>query len=202
MATAFVSLTSLDGIATVGALPPGLPHLNLPSLRLRDVDGILPLSCACFLLAYIEGVSAARTLAAKNDYAIDPRQELFALGAANLAVAFGQGFPVAGGLSQSAVNDSAGARTPLALVICSATLGLCLLFFTGLLTNLPKAVLAAIVFAAVYKLRLAEGSSSTVEWVSTDADGRIVVTTEEPADSPWQRFRTWLQSLFVEERLL
>jgi MFS superfamily sulfate permease-like transporter len=74
------------------------------------------------------------------------------LGAANLAAAFGHGYPVAGGLSQSAVNDSAGARTPLALVICSVTLGLCLLFFTGLLTNLPKAVLAAIVFAAVYKL--------------------------------------------------
>jgi sulfate permease, SulP family len=55
-------------------------------------------------------------------------------------------------LSQSAVNDSAGARTPLALVVCSVTLALCLLFFTGLLTNLPKAVLAAIVFAAVYRL--------------------------------------------------
>jgi MFS superfamily sulfate permease-like transporter len=59
---------------------------------------------------------------------------------------------VAGGLSQSAVNDQAGARTPLALVICAATLAVCLLFLTGLLTNLPKAVLAAIVFTAVYKL--------------------------------------------------
>jgi sulfate permease, SulP family len=60
--------------------------------------------------------------------------------------------PVAGGLSQSAVNDQAGAKTPLALVICSVTLAICLLFLTGLLTNLPKAVLAAIVFTAVYKL--------------------------------------------------
>jgi SulP family sulfate permease len=67
-------------------------------------------------------------------------------------VSLGQGYPVAGGLSQSAVNDQAGARTPLALVICSATLAICLLFLTGLLTNLPKAVLAAIVFTAVYKL--------------------------------------------------
>src|SRR4029077_15008544 len=69
-----------------------------------------------------------------------------------LAVALGHGYPVAGGLSQSAVNDADGARTPLALVFCSITLALCLIFFTGLLTNLPKAVLAAIVFAAVYKL--------------------------------------------------
>src|SRR5204863_615171 len=97
MVVSFTSITE-SGVATVGALPAGLPDLRLPSLRLGDVDGILPLSCACFLLAYIEGVSAARTLAARNDYAIDPRQELLALGAANFGVAFGQGFPVAGGL--------------------------------------------------------------------------------------------------------
>ena len=104
---------------------------------------------ACFLLAYIEGVSAARTLASKHGYEIDPRQELLALGAANLAAAFGQGFPVTGGLSQSAVNDKAGARTPLALVFASATLALCLLLLTGLLRNLPNVVLAAIVLVAV-----------------------------------------------------
>src|SRR5262245_32881157 len=138
LAIVVVSLTSLKeiGVATVGALPAGLPDFSLPSLRLRHVDGVLPLSLACFLLAYIEGISAARTLAAKNDYAVDPRQELLGLGAANLAVAFGQGFPVAGGLSQSAVNDKAGARTPLALIFASLTLAACLLFFTGLLANL------------------------------------------------------------------
>jgi anti-anti-sigma factor len=124
---------------------------------LRDVDGILPLSCACFLLAYIEGISAARTLAASHGDSINPRQELLALGAANLAVAFGQGFPVAGGLSQSAVNDKAGARTPLALVFASATLAVCLLFLTQLLGNLPTVVLAAIVLVAVRGLIDLEG---------------------------------------------
>ena len=64
----------------------------------------------------------------------------------------GHGYPVAGGLSQSAVNDKAGARTPLALVFASITLALCLLFLTGLLENLPKAVLAAVVLTAVYGL--------------------------------------------------
>ena len=83
---------------------------------------MIPLAAACFLLAYIEGVSAARTLAQKHGYEIDPRQELLGLGAANLGVAFGQGYPVAGGLSQSAVNDTAGAKTPLPLVLASATL--------------------------------------------------------------------------------
>jgi high affinity sulfate transporter 1 len=151
LATAVVSVTSLEemGVATVGVLPAGLPELKAPSLRLRDVDGVIPLSAACFLLAYIESISAARTLASKNEYEIDPRQELLALGVANLAVAFGQGFPVAGGLSQSAVNDKAGARTPLALVFASVTLAACLLFLTGLLSNLPTVVLAAIVLVAV-----------------------------------------------------
>ena len=146
-----LSVTALGdlGFKTVGALPQGLPDLRWPALRLRDVDGVIPLAFACFLLAYVESVSAARTLAQKHGYDIDPRQELLGLGAANFAAAFGQGYPVAGGLSQSSVNDKAGAKTPLALVFASATIALCLLFLTGLLRNLPNVVLAAIVLVAV-----------------------------------------------------
>ena len=116
---------------------------------MRDVDGLIPLAFACLLLAYVESVSAARALAAQNRYEIDPRQELLGLGAANLAAAFFQAYPVAGGLSQSSVNDKAGAKTPLALVFASVTIGLCLMFLTGLLRNLPNVVLAAIVLVAV-----------------------------------------------------
>ena len=143
----FTPLTE-SGFKTVGVLPAGLPDFAWPSLRPRDVDGVVPLALACFLLAYIEGVSAARALAQKNGYEIDARQELFALGAANLAVALGQGYPVAGGLSQSTVNDKAGAKSPLALVFASAAIAL-VLFLTGLLRNLPDVVLAAIVLVAV-----------------------------------------------------
>jgi len=140
------------GVPTTGEVPAGLPSLGAPALRLRDVEGIVPLAAGCLLLAYIEGVSAARTFAAIHSYSIDPRQEFLGLGAANLAVAVGHGYPVAGGLSQSAVNDKAGARTPLALVFASLTLAVCLLFLTGLLANLPKAVLAAVVVTAVLGL--------------------------------------------------
>jgi sulfate permease, SulP family len=148
---AALSVTPLaqQGFKTVGVLPAGLPHFSLPSLRPSDVDGILPLAFACFLLAYIEGVSAARSLAQRHGYTIDPRQELLALGAANAAVAFAQGYPVAGGLSQSTVNDKAGARTPLSLVFASGAIALCLVFLTDLLRNLPDVVLAAIVLVAV-----------------------------------------------------
>jgi len=140
------------GVPVTGKIPEGLPALAIPAFGLVEPQELFPIAAGCVLLAYIEGVSAARGFAAKHGYALDVRQEFLGLGAANLAAAFGHGYPVAGGLSQSAVNDNAGARTPLALVICSVTLGLCLLFFTGVLTNLPKAVLAAIVFAAVYGL--------------------------------------------------
>ena len=137
------------GVPITGEISAGLPTLQGPALRLRDVEGIFPLAIGCLLLAYIEGVSAARTFAAKHGYALDPRQEFLGIGAANLAAALGHGYPVAGGLSQSAVNDKAGARTPLALVFASIALALCLVFFTGLLENLPKAVLAAVVLIAV-----------------------------------------------------
>jgi sulfate permease, SulP family len=137
------------GVATTGNIPSGLPSLQGPALRLRDVDGILPLATGCLLLAYIESVSAARTFASKHGYALDARQELLGIGAANLAAALGHGYPVAGGLSQSAVNDRAGARSPLALVFASIVLAICLLFLTGFLENLPKAVLAAVVLTAV-----------------------------------------------------
>jgi sulfate permease, SulP family len=140
------------GVPITGEIPRGLPSLSLPVLRLRDVDGIFPLAAGCLLLAYIEGVSAARTFATKHSYELDSRQEFLGLGAANLFAALGHGYPVAGGLSQSAVNDKAGARTPLALVIASLALALCLLFLSDYLQNLPKAVLAAIVFTAVLGL--------------------------------------------------
>jgi len=140
------------GIPVTGNIPSGLPNFAMPTFGLLEFDELFPLAAGILLLAYVEGVSAARSFAAKHGYALDVRQEFLGLGAANLAVSLGHGYPVAGGLSQSAVNDQAGAKTPLALVICSVTLAICLLFLTGLLTNLPKAVLAAIVFTAVYKL--------------------------------------------------
>jgi high affinity sulfate transporter 1 len=137
------------GVKVTGLIPAGLPNLGLPALRLVDIEGIFPLAAGCLLLAYVEGISAARTFAEKHGYTLNPRQEFLGIGAANLLAGLAHGYPVAGGLSQSAVSEKAGAKTPLALVFASATLALCLLFLTGLLANLPKAVLAAVVLTAV-----------------------------------------------------
>lgn len=140
------------GISMVGEIPSGLPAFHMPVLRIQDVDGVVPLALACFLLSYIESVSAGKSLAQKNGYEIDPQQELLALGMANAATAMGQGYPVAGGLSQSSVNNAAGAKTPLSLVFASLAIALCLLFLTGYLQQLPNVILAAIVLVAILGL--------------------------------------------------
>ena len=146
-----MALTSLaeQGVNVVGNLPQGLPPLGLPTVTFTDVDELIPLAFACFLLSYIESVSAARTFAVQHDYRIKPGRELLALGMANLLAGLGQGYPVAGGLSQSAVNDKAGAKTPAAICWAAIIIGLVSLFLTGLFRNLPEAVLAAVVLVAV-----------------------------------------------------
>jgi high affinity sulfate transporter 1 len=154
LVVASVGQVEQHGVKVVGQLPAGLPHLqvggaSLGAVRLAELRQLTTLAFACFLLAYIESVSAARTFALKHHYAVDPRQEFLGLGAANFLVGLWQGFPVAGGLSQTAVNEQAGARTPLSLAFAAAVIALVLLFFTGLFQSLPETVLAAIVLIAV-----------------------------------------------------
>ncbi len=133
-----------QGVRVVGQIPTGLPSIGMPAIGINQLEGLLELAFACFLLSYVESIAAARTLAAKHHYTIDPHQELLGLGAANLMTALGHGYPVGGGLSQSAVNENAGARSPLALVFASLAIALVLFFLTGLLQNLPETVLAAV----------------------------------------------------------
>jgi high affinity sulfate transporter 1 len=151
LAIVAASLGHIDehGVKIVGQLPAGLPHFHVAGASRAEFRQLITLAFACFLLAYIESVSAARTFALKHHYSVDPRQEFLGLGAANCLAGLWQGFPVAGGLSQSAVNEKAGARTPLSLAFASAVIALVLLLFTGLFKNLPQPVLAAIVLVAV-----------------------------------------------------
>ena len=137
------------GVSVVGLLPQGLPRLEIPKVGVEYAEGLFELALACFLLSYIESISAARAFAQRHHYSVSPRQELLGLGMANLAAAIGQGYPVAGGLSQSAVNERAGARTPVSLIVASSIIAVTLLFLTGLFRNLPEVMLAAIVIVAV-----------------------------------------------------
>jgi sulfate permease, SulP family len=143
---------SESGIKIVGDLPSGFPGISIPSINASDISALIPVALACFVLAYGETISVARSFAQKYDYEINPEQELTALGAANIATGIAHGFPVAGGMSQTAVNDMGGATSPLALIVTSGAIALTLLFFATFFHNLPEPVLGAIVLMAASHL--------------------------------------------------
>jgi MFS superfamily sulfate permease-like transporter len=151
VAIAVMSWPGMDRhvIATVGAIPGGLPALALPAFDWRELDTLLPLALACFLIGFNEHIAAARLLALRHRYPLDANRELLGLAGANAALSIGQGFPSGGGLSQSLVNDQAGARSPIALVVCSAWMVVALLYLTGLFALLPQPLLAALVLVSV-----------------------------------------------------
>jgi high affinity sulfate transporter 1 len=137
------------GVKLLGNVPHGLPRPTLPAVAWADLNDLLPLAMACFLLGAVETVAIGRMFAAKHRARVDSNQELLALAAANLAAGLGQGLPVSGGMSQSVVNESGGARTPLSGFIAALIVVLVTLFLAGLLRTLPQPVLAAVVLVAV-----------------------------------------------------
>jgi high affinity sulfate transporter 1 len=145
------SLLGLEsrGVALLGPVPPGLPKIGLQGIKWDDLNELLPLAFACFLLGAVETFAIGRMFTAKHGGRLDANQEFLALAASNLAAGLGRGFPVSGGLSQSLVNEGAGARTPVSSAIATAIILVVVLFFTHLLRALPQPVLAAVVLVAV-----------------------------------------------------
>ncbi len=137
------------GVKLLGDVPKGLPMLGLPAIRWDDLNDLLPLALACFLLGAVETAAIGRMFAAKHGGRLDANQEFLALAASNLLAGLGRGFPVSGGMSQSLVNESGGARTPLSGAIAAGIMVLVVLFLSHLLHALPQPVLAAIVLVAV-----------------------------------------------------
>ena len=137
------------GVKLLGEVPQGLPRLGLPAVHLGDINEILPLAMACFLLGAVETAAIARMFGQKHGYRVDTNQEFLALAGANLAAGLGRGFPVSGGMSQSLVNESGGARSPLSGLVAAVLILLVVLFLSGLLQDLPQPVLAALVLVAV-----------------------------------------------------
>jgi high affinity sulfate transporter 1 len=138
-----------QGVQMLGEVPQGLPPLGLPTVRLFELNELLPLAMACFLLGAVETSALGRMFASKHGYRFDANQEFLALAGANLAAGLGRGFPVSGGMSQSLVNESAGARTSLSGLIAALLMLLVIVFLSDLLRNLPQPVLAAIILMAV-----------------------------------------------------
>lgn len=137
------------GVKLLGEIPQGLPVPGLPKVHADDLNTLFPLAMACFLLGAVETVAIGRMFGTKHGYRIDPNQEFLSIAAANLAAGLGRAFPVSGGMSQSLVNESGGAKTPLSGLIAAGIVLLITVFFSGLLKNLPQPVLAAVVLMAV-----------------------------------------------------
>jgi SulP family sulfate permease len=137
------------GVALLGEVPQGLPAPGLPAIHFSDLNLLLPLAMACFLIGAVETAAIGRTFARKYGYRLDSNQELLAQAGANLAAGLGHGFPVSGGMSQSLVNEGGGARTALSGPVAAGIMVVVTLFLAGLLRDLPQPVLAAIVLMAV-----------------------------------------------------
>ena len=138
-----------EGVDIVGVIPEGLPSFSSPTINASDFTQLLPIAITLALIAFMEAYSIAKTIEEKHDYKLDADQELRALGLANIFGAFFKSYPTTGGFSRTAINEKAGAVSPMASLISAALIGLTLLFLTPLFYHLPKAVLAAIVIVAV-----------------------------------------------------
>ena len=137
------------GVDLIGTVPQGIPPLRFPAVQWHDLNQILPLAFACFLLGAVETAAVGRMFAAKYGGRFDANQENLALAASNLVAGLGGGFPVSGGTSQSLVNEEGGAKTPLSTAFAAVFILVVVLFFSRLLSALPQPVLAAVVLVAI-----------------------------------------------------
>ena len=138
-----------QGVAVVGAIPAGLPHLAWPPLSWAAIQVLWLPALLLSLIAYVSSVSVGQILAARRRQSLNPNQELIALGGANLAAAFSGGFPVTSGFSRSAVNFDAGAQTQMSGVLTAIGIMLASVWLTPWLSQLPRAILAATIIVAV-----------------------------------------------------
>ena len=140
------------GVATVGSIPTGLPTANIPDVALGDLWVLLPSAAGMVLVIFSEALGAGQTFADEHDYRLDPSQEMIALGAANLGSGLIGGLACGGSLSQSAVNDGAGAKTEMSTLIAAALALITVIALTPLFADLPEAALAALIIHAVSHL--------------------------------------------------
>ncbi|WP_030587557.1 SulP family inorganic anion transporter, partial [Streptomyces anulatus] len=140
------------GVEVVGSVEAGLPSFGFPDVSLDDLGDLVAGSVGVLLVAFAEGLGAARNYAARGHYEVDANSELIGLGAAGVGAGLSSGMVVNGSLSKTAVNWSAGARTQLSGIFAAALTVITLLFLTGLFEKLPEAVLAGVVIAAVVEL--------------------------------------------------
>src|SRR5262249_47791355 len=126
----------------------GLPALQIPSVSGDELGPLLAGAAAIALVSFADMSVLSRTFAIRGGYQVDANQELVALGAANVATGFFQGFSVTSSSSRTPVAESAGAKTQVTGLVGAVCIALLLIFAPSLLQNLPQAALGAIVISA------------------------------------------------------
>ncbi|MFB6351290.1 MAG: sulfate permease [Bradymonadaceae bacterium] len=139
---------SAYGVDLVGQVPEGLPPFELQSWSWEAVQKLLPTAITLALVQFMTVMSLGQAFAAEHDYDVDANRELFAVGLGNFVGSFTKIVPASGSFSRSAVNNRAGANTPMANVVAAIAVGLTLLFLTPLFQFLPISALAAIIMVA------------------------------------------------------
>lgn len=163
------------GIKVIGEVPSGLPRFVLPSFELQTLQELAPGALTIAMVAFMEGISISSKLASERGHRIDANREFSALGVANVIAGLFGGYPVAGGLSRTAVNADAGAKTKWAGVITALTVLASLLWFTPLLYPIPRAALGAIIVMAV--LGLFDWREAVSLWKSNRSDFSVMMAT-------------------------
>jgi SulP family sulfate permease len=146
IATAILSFTgNVSNIEVIGDVPTGLPAFDAPDLDRSDALQLLPTAVTLALVQFMSVISLGRVFAKQHRYAIDANRELFAVGSANLLGSLFSSTPVSGSFSRSAVNDRAGARTPIPNAVAALLIGATLLVLTPLFFYTPMPAIAAII---------------------------------------------------------
>ncbi len=139
-------------MAVVGALPQGLPSFALPTVPLEAYLAMVLPAIGVLLVAYSEALGVAREFAEKHGYEVDADQELDAHAVVNIGSGLFGGMLAAGSMSGSAVKEGAGARSQVANLVTWVATIVTLLFLAPIFTNLPEAVLGALIIHAVWHI--------------------------------------------------
>ncbi len=150
--TAILDLAVTHGVPVVGPLPQGLPRFELPGITFSDIPPLVAGAAAIALVSMADTSILSRTFAARRGIRVDQDQELLALGAANIATGFFQGFSVSSSSSRTPVAEAAGGRTQLVGVVGALAVAALIMFLPWLTTNLPSATLGAIVIVACWSI--------------------------------------------------
>lgn len=143
---------SSHGVAQLGTISAAMPQVTVPSVSYGDIRQLFGGAVGLSLLAYAESIAGARAFAARHGYEVDANRELIALGGANIGSGLVQGFAIDASVSRTSSADGAGQRSQLAGLVNLGLLVVTLALLTPFFADLPKAVLAAIVMAAVLPL--------------------------------------------------